>query len=159
MGFEFTELNLSRGIFEGNKASANTKTCYNSGSLFILQEGECWLLLVLSPSMSNSHSLGWQQHPRHRIKVNKTHFFSLFLFFLKEGIIIQPVKSAVTPGPIIASPRLAVSAQVSVHKLLSQRGAWPNVNTFLKVSIQWFVFQQLMKKVLLSLTTLDKDQS
>lgn len=49
-------------------------------------------------------------------KVNKTHFF------LKEGIIIQPVKSAVTPGPIITSPRLAVSAHVSVHRLLSQRG-------------------------------------
>lgn len=43
-------------------------------------------------------------------------------FFLKEGIIIQPFKSAVTPGPIITSPRLAVSAHVSVHRLLSQRG-------------------------------------
>lgn len=74
--------------------------------------------------------------PQTQDKSKQNPFFSLFLFFLKEGIIIQPVKSAVTPGPIIASPRLAVSAQVSVHKLLSQRGAWPNVNTFLKVSIQ-----------------------
>lgn len=47
-------------------------------------------------------------------------------FFLKEGIIIQPVKSAVTPGPIITSPRLAVSAHVSVHRLLSQRGDMGN---------------------------------
>lgn len=41
MGFEFTELNLSRGTFEEDKASINTKTYSNSGSLFILQEGEC----------------------------------------------------------------------------------------------------------------------